>query len=133
MGVCGIILLLGVVCVLLEKPWVHDFKVKKCIFGLFVIAFAVCFALFYTYVYFFPDVLSYTGELIEIKRNSKVAPPLPLTYEYVFLDGEGEKRVFYLDVFSKDIIFPDDFEYGQLYTVHFDDYTNIIVAIEFGV
>lgn len=129
-GVSGIILLLGLVLIIFEKPWAKNFKIQKCKLGLIVIAFAVCLGLVYLSRIVFPDVSSYTGEFIETHRNSRVAPPLPVTYEYVFWNGEGKKQVYYLDIFSKKKIIPYEFETGQQYTIWFDDFTNVIVRVE---
>lgn len=100
-GVCGIVLLVGVLCVVLEKPWIKGFKLKKCKLGLGIIAFAICMSLLYGTRILFPDVSSYAGTFVSTNRNSRVAPPLPVTYEYVFWDGNGQKKVFYLDFFQK--------------------------------
>lgn len=129
-GVCGIILLLGVVCILLEKPWAKQFSISQCKLGLILIIFAVCLGILYTSRIISPDISSYTGEFIESYRNSSVAPPLPVTFEYVFWNGEGKKKVLYLDAFSEDIIFPFQLEVGNEYVVYYDDFTNIIVKVE---
>lgn len=129
-GVSGIVLLLGLVCIIFEKPWIKGFSIKNCKFGLFAIIFALCLIIVYAYRIVVPDVSSYTGEFIESHRNSRVAPPLPLTSEYVFWNGKGEKPTFYLDSISKKAIFPHEFETGHEYTVYFDDFTNVIVKVE---
>lgn len=129
-GVCGVILLLGAICILFEKPWAKHIKIKDCKLGLILIAFAICLGLVYLSRIVFPDVSSYTGEFIESHRNSSVAPPLPVTYEYVFWNREGKKQVFYLDVFSKNTIFPYEFERGQKYEIYYDEFTNVITRVE---
>lgn len=129
-GVCGVILALGVVCILFEKPWAKNFKIQNCKLGLITIAVAVCLGLVYVSRIVFPDVSSYTGEFIETHRNSRVAPPLPVTNEYVFWNGEGKRRVFYLDIFSKKEICPYEFVCGRKYTIYFDDFTNVITKVE---
>lgn len=129
-GVCGIVLLLGVACVLFEKPWLKPFKIQNYKVGLIIIAFAVCLGVTYASKIINPDVLSYTGKFVETHRNSRVAPPLPVTYEYVFWNGEGKKIVVYLDTFSKKEIFPYEFEKGSEYTIYFDDFTNVIVKVD---
>lgn len=129
-GVCGIILLLGVVSILFEKPWAKNFKIQDCKLGLIMITFAICLGLVYASRILFPEVSSYTGEFIETHRNSRVAPPLPVTYEYVFWDGNGKRPKFYLDTFSKNEIYPFEFEKGQKYIVYFDEFTKVIVRIE---
>ena len=129
-GVCGAILFIGIVCVLLEKPWKKKFKLKGYKLGIFVITFAICLSLIYASRIVFTDVSSYTGEFVDTHRNSRVAPPLPITSEYVFWNGEGKKQVFYLDTFSKKEIFPNEFVKNQKYTIYFDEFTNVIVKVE---
>ena len=129
-GVCGVVLILGVVCVLLEKPWAKNFKIQNCKIGLILIVFAVCLGLVYASRIAFPNVSSYTGEFLEAHRNSRVAPPLPVTNEYVFWDSEGKKQIFYLDMFSKKEIFPSEFISGQKYIIYFDEFTKVITKVE---
>lgn len=129
-GVCGPILILGGICILLEKPWKSNVKIQDCKLGLIMIIFAFCLGLIYASRIVFPDVSSYTGEFIESHRNSRVAPPLPVTYEYVFWNGEGKKQVFYLDSFSKREIFPYEFVGNQKYIIYFDEFTNVITKVE---
>ena len=129
-GVCGVILMLGFVCLLFERPWKKSFKIQNCKLGLIMIAFSVCLGLIYVSRIVFPDVSSYTGEFVESRRNSRVAPPLPVTYEYVFWNGEGKRHVLYLDIFSKKEIFPSELESGQKYIVYFDEFTNVITKVE---
>jgi len=129
-GVCGAILILGVVCILFDRPWAKNVKIQDCKLGLVMIAFAICLGLIYVSRIVFPDVSSYTGEFIESHHNSRVAPPLPVTYEYVFWNGEGKRQVFYLDIFSKKEIYPYDFVSDQKYTIYFDEFTNVITKVE---
>lgn len=128
-GVCGIMLLLGIVLILFKRPWKNNTGILKCKFELFTIAFSICVGLFYASRILFPDVSSYTGEFVNMTRNSRVAPPLPLTNQYVFWNGDGKKKIVYLDILSKDKIYPFEFEKGQEYTVYFDEFTNVIVGI----
>ena len=129
-GVCGVILVLEVACILLNRPWAREVKIKDCKLGLIMIAAAIGLSLLYASRIVFPGVSSYTGEFIDSHRNSRVAPPLPVTNEYVFWNGEGKKQTFYLDIFSKKEIFPDDFVSDRKYTIYFDEFTNVIVQVE---
>ena len=129
-GVCGVILLLGIVCILFEKPWSKSFNIQKCKIALLIIAFAVLLSSIYLSRIIAPRVSSYTGEFLETNRNSRVAPPLPVTHEYIFWNGEDTKVVFYLDSFSKKKIFPREFTVGQEYVIYFDEFTNVIVQVE---
>jgi hypothetical protein len=129
-AVDGILFLLGIICILIEKPWSENFKFKKIIIGLVIIAFSISVATVHIVKIVSPDVSSYTGEFVSSNRNSRVAPPLPLTIEYRFWNGEGKKQCFYLDAFSKKELFPIDFEKGEEYTIYYDDFTNVIVKVE---
>ena len=129
-GVCGIILLIGVICLLIRKPKGDKFKIKHYKVELFTIVFAIVLGLIYISRIIFPSVSSYTGEFIEKHRNSRVAPPLPFTSEYVFLNANGKNPKFYLDSFSKKNIYPFDFEEGKQYTIYFDEFTKVIVRVE---
>jgi len=129
-GVCGVILVLGVVCILFKRPWAQNVRIQDLRLGLIMIAFAIFMGLIYVSRIVFPNVSSYTGEYIESHRNSRVAPPLPVTNEYVFWNGEGKKQVFYLDIFSKKEIFPYEFVSGQKYKLYFDEFTNVITKVE---
>ena len=129
-GVCGAIFILGIIYILLNKPWSQNFKIQNCKLSIISIALAVCLSLLYISRIIFPAVSSYTGEFIDHHRNSRVAPPLPVTYEYVFGNDEDKKHVFYLDVFSKEKIYPSEFEHGCKYTIYFDKLTKVIVAVK---
>ena len=126
---CGIILLAGIICTLIEKPWVKGFKLNNCI-GIITIALSIFLFIECSYAINAKDISTYTGEFVSTNRNSRVAPPLPFTDQYVFWNGEGKKKVVYLDIFSKKEIYPHDFEVGQNYTVYYDEHLDIIVKIE---
>ena len=129
-GVCGIMLVLGILCIIIEQPWKHGFSIKRYKIGLILVVFAVLLALVYCYCIWSKNVSYYTGEFVETHRNSRVAPPLPVTYVYVFWNGEGEKQKFYLDTFSKKELLPYGFEYEQMYTIYFDNFTKVIVKVK---
>lgn len=78
----------------------------------------------------FPHVLYYEGEYVEENRNARVAPPIPLTYEYIFSNENDEKnQVFYLDVFSCNKMIPSGFSFKQTYRIYYDELTRVIVKI----
>lgn len=93
-GGCGAILVLGVACILLNRPWARKVKIKDCKLGLIMIAAAIGLSLLYASRIVFPGVSSHTGEFIDSHRNSRVAPPLPVTNEYVFWNGERKNKLF---------------------------------------
>ena len=126
-AVCGIMLILGIICI---APWKRNLKFRDRAIGVILITFAVCLGSLYAYRIVVPTVSHYTGEFISSNRNSRVAPPLPFTRQYVFWNGTEKKQVFYLDTFSKKEIFPCELETNRTYTVYFDEFTNVIVKIE---
>lgn len=92
----GIMFLLGILCILFEKPWSVTFHIRNCIVGILLLVFSILSEIFYLTRIAFPHVLYYEGEYVEENRNSRVAPPLPLTYEYVFSNGNDEKTRFFI-------------------------------------
>ncbi len=129
-AVGGIIFLLGLILICFEKPWKEKRGIKKYKAGIFLCIAAMCFVLFYASRIVFPNISSYSGELIKCNRNSRVAPPLPFTYEYVIWNGEGKKQVFYIDSFSQKDLFILEPKEGEHYTIYYDSLTNIIVKVE---
>ena len=129
-GVCGVILVLGVACILLNRPWARKVKIKDCKLGLIMIAAAIGLSLLYASRIVFPGVSSYTGEFIDSHRNSRVAPHLPVTNEYVVLEWRKEKTNFFIWTFSQKRNIPDDFVSDRKYTIYFDEFTNVIVQVE---
>lgn len=87
-------------------------------------------AICYLAYLFSPQIDSFQGVLYEEYRNSRVAPPLPLTMEYSFSEVDGDKKVFYLDLLSKKEIIPEGFQKGEEYIVCYETRTNIIVKVE---
>ena len=114
---------------LFDNLFIYAFSPRISVDLLFIV-FAICLGLVYSSRILIPDVSSYTGEFIESHRNSRVAPPLPVTYEYVFWNSEGKRQVFYLDIFSKKELFPYEFVSDQKYTIYFDEFTNVITKVE---
>jgi hypothetical protein len=129
-GVCGIMFLLGVTCLLLSKPWKTGYRFKDGKIGWMNIVCSIGLAIVLATRMLYPDVSTHTGAFLYSHRNSRVAPPLPFTEEYVFENPGERHKCFYLDVFSKKKIFPQDFECGVVYTVYYDKLTRVIVKAE---
>ena len=81
---CGLFFLLGILCILFQKPWKNGFKFKKYGFGLGVILLSICLAFVYGFSLLFPKVTSYTGDFIRCNRSPRMSFG---TYEYVFWNG----------------------------------------------
>ena len=126
----------GVLWLLVELKGKKDRKGKKVVDRKKVRVWiaSICFGLFvmgyYGYRIQLQDVKSFTGEYISERRNTREAPPLPLTVEYKFEDSQGKKKSFYLDVFSKKRIWAEDFEVGQEYVIYYEAKMEVIVAVE---
>ncbi len=130
LSTCGIMFLMAIILILFQKPWSKSFDIKKCKFAIFAIILATCSTVFYVSRIVSPDVSIYTGEFVESRRTSSSASPLPFNNKYVFWNGEGKKPIFYLDSFSKKEICPSGLEEGKVYTVYYDTWTDIIVAVK---
>lgn len=129
-AVGGIILLLGVACLLVSKIGREDFNKDCCIAGVFCSAVGIAAIVYFLFCMFFPQVSSIHGTFTQTYRNSRVAPPLPFTYEYKFYDDDGFAGVFYLDTFTRKEIIPEDFILNQEYIVYYEARTNVIVGAE---
>lgn len=129
-AVAGIIVLLGVADLLACGIRTKSFS-KSCFYaGLLAVLFGLGIAAYYANCYVNPKVDSVQGVFCEEYRNSRVAPPLPLTMEYTFSDADGKKKTLYLDVLSKKEIIPEGFEKGQEYLVSYEVRNNIILKAE---
>ena len=93
------------------------------------LSFFVVYTSFHLYVLMNPRVLSFEGELTEQYRDSRVAPPLPTTYAYVFDTGEEKKRIVYLDSFTRNK-YNKEIVVGREYTVYYEQRTKIILKLE---
>ena len=127
----GIILIVSVILLLLSKFWdkrrLNRSDLRIAIFGI-VLSLIYCGA--YVYKIINPDILAYQGYFEEAYRDSRVAPPIPATYAYVFSNNES-KKAFYLDSFSTKNIIKQDFKKGDIYCVYYEKGSRIIVGIEY--
>ena len=126
----GIVTLIGIACML--KGFGADSKSRKQDFlaSALCIGCGLALAVYYASCLCSPQVSSFEGSFYEEHANSRVAPPLPLTMEYSFLDGEKISHSFYLDVLSKKDIFSEDFRKDSEYTIWYEERTEIIVRVE---
>ena len=129
-GVCGIILLLPIVSWLFHCPWKKKVRIQGMKTEIIAVIGVIVLTLYYLSRIVFPNVASYTGAFESSYRDSSVAPPLPVTYGYCFWNGEGKKPIFYLDIYSKRKIFPEEFKEAQEYTIYYDKLTKIIVKVD---
>ncbi len=129
-AVAGVIVLLGVADLLASGIRAKSFS-KSCFYtGLLVVLFGLGTAVYYANCWMNPKVDSVQGVFCEEYRNSRVAPPLPLTMECTFSDSNGEKKTLYLDVLSKKEIIPEGFQKGEEYLVCYEERSNIILNVE---
>lgn len=129
-AVGGVIILLGLACLLLSGFRTKSFS-KQCFYaGLLCVIYGLGTAGYYFKYLFSPEIDTFQGVLYEEYRNSRVAPPLPFTMEYSFSDMGGEKQVFYLDLLSEKEIIPDGLSMGTEYVIYYEVNTNIILRVE---
>lgn len=129
-GVCSVILMLGIILIIFEKPWKKGFSFKNNALSIGMVIFALALMGLYVSRIIVPDVSVFQGTLVKIQNNTRIAPPLPVTEEYVFQNNSGIKRGFYLDLFSKRSIIPYELEIGTKYSVHYDSFSSIILKID---
>lgn len=126
-AVGGMVLLIGVACLLLSKIGQKDFD-KSC-FGAGVLCTVVGIAaiVYYLYCGFYPEVSSAQGVFTQKYHTSRVAP---FTYEYTFYNDDGFAGTFYLDSFTRKEMIPEDFVLDEEYIVHYEARTDVIVGVE---
>ena len=129
-AVGGIILLLGLACLLVSKIGREDFNKDCCIAGVFCSVVGIAAMIYFLFCMFFPQVSSIQGTFTQEYRNSRVAPPLPFTYEYTFYDDDGFAGAFYLDTFTRKESIPQGFILNEEYIVYYEARTNVIVGVE---
>jgi len=107
---------------------VHD---KKYLAASFLsLAFSLIYVTSYLYVLMNPLIISFTGKFKESYRDSRIAPPLPVTRAYVFDIGEKTNKVVYLDAFTKNKYFQENMMIDDEYTIYYEKRTKIVVGVK---
>ena len=75
-------------------------------------------------------VTSYLYVFKESYRDSRIAPPLPVTRAYVFDIGEKTNKVVYLDAFTKNKYFQENMVIDDEYTIYYEKRTKIVVGVK---
>ena len=139
-GVGGFILALGIISLIFDIPLLRkrrsskkstkekSFK-KSIIITCLVIITGFLVSSFYMYKAILPNEICYEGYYEYSKRNSRVAPPFPVTSEYVFYNDRS-KVGFYLDSYSSKEIFSEDLEEGAFYRIWYEKSTYVILKVE---
>lgn len=128
-GVAGVFILVGLGCIIVSRMNKKVTFDKECFYaGICCIIFGIVTASYYGYCYFFPQVERMQCTFVEQRRDSRVAPPLPLTMEYIFIGEEGY-CAFYLDELSKEDVMNEVLLTGNQYDVYYESKTDIIVGI----
>lgn len=138
-AVGGIFLLGLIICVILDLYDAHKKSKTNCknnslkkhfIFYGVAFIYLLGYMSFYAYKYVNPQITIYEGCFVEWRRDSKVAPPLPFTSAYIFVDENNQKSTFYIDVDTKNELYLNDFVVDRKYKIYFEDDTKIIVRVE---
>lgn len=129
-GVAGIIVLIGLGDLLLSWSRSKSFDKQCFAAGVLCVIFGFGTVAYYSTCLFSPKVDSFQGVFYEEHRNSRVAPPLPLTMEYSFSEIDSKTKVVYLDVLSKKEIIPEGFLKDTEYFIYYETRTNIILSVE---
>ena len=125
-------LFVGILALISSKFWKPQQIIKRDLHtGCVLTIGGMLFIAYHLWILWDPHILSCTGTYLSYRSNPRGSPPWPVTLSYVFDTGEGKKRAFHLDTFSKKKIFPEDeLVYGDEYLIYYEDQTNIIVRIE---
>lgn len=123
-------MLLGIACLLVSNIGKEDFKKDVCIAGILCVIGGIVFGIDYASSLLSPEVRSFQGVFFQSCRNSRVAPPLPFTWEYSFCSSDGSKILVYLDTFTMKEIIPEDFTLNEEYIVYYEEDTKVIVGVE---
>ena len=126
----GAFLLLGIFGLIIAGIGRLSFDKECFVVGILTILLGLYTCIEYTVYLFSPKVESFQAELDTQYRDSRVAPPLPFTWEYTFYDETGQLYTVYLDTFAKKKIFPEDFQVGEVYKVYYEDKSDIILGVE---
>ena len=94
------------------------------------LAFSLIYVTSYLYVLMNPLIISFTGKFKESYRDSRIAPPLPVTRAYVFDIGEKTNKVVYLDAFTKNKYFQENMVIDDEYTIYYEKRTKIVVGVK---
>lgn len=131
-AVGGMLWIPGIILLLLGKFAPNIFKNKRefYITSLMAIIVGLGVSIFFLIKIFTPTIEIHRGIYLEKYRNSRIAPPLPLTMEYHFLNEEGQKKSFYLDALSEKKIIPEGLTEGYVYEIYYEKSTKIIVRVE---
>lgn len=127
----GVILLIGVLLLVISRFWIPQ-KVNIAVrnTSVIIIIISALYIFFHVYKFNNPQILCHEGFLSREYRDSTVAPPLPLTYAYVFTNSDGLKPTFYLDTFTAKDVFNYDMEVQTKYRIYYEKDLKIIVRVE---
>ncbi len=130
-GVGGILFAFSLILLACSRFW-NPLKCNKAelIAAVLGIAIALVYGGIYCKKIQNPSIISHEGYFEREYRDSTEAPPLPVTFAYVFSNNGQPKLTFYLDAFSRKKIFNCDFEKGVLYRIYYEESSHIIVNVE---
>lgn len=119
--------LVGILFLICSRFWMDKKRNKKdLVVGLISILLCVCSIGYHCYVIDNLEVGIHEGMLIREGRDN----PYLFRTEYCFSNSNGHKPIYYLDVFSKKVIYPEDLKKDITYRVYFEKKTEVILKIE---
>ena len=130
-GMGGVICAVGIILLILSFLFkVDELRKRAFIVGVVFSILGLGLAFEYSSILRNPEIQMFEGSFLEEHSNSRVAPPLPLTWEYIFKDKDGASSTFYLDTFSLKDIVDESFVNNSLYRVYYESEYKIIVKVE---
>ena len=122
-----VFVIVGILFLVDSHFWtLNKIKKKDLCVSLICCVISIYFLIYYHNVISDLKVSVHEGEFVEEHRES----PYLFRMEYCFTTKNGLKPLFYLDVFSKKKIYPNDFEEGTRYRVYYEQKTNVIIKVE---
>lgn len=119
--------LVGILFIICSRFWILEKRnIKELLIGVTCCLLCVCSLGYHLYVINDLKVSIHEGFFIEEHREN----PYLFRIEYCFSNEGGLKPLFYLDIFSKKNIYPNEFEEGAMYRIYYEQKTDVILKVE---
>ena len=126
---CAVMIIIGAYCLLIA--WIEkERKISTTAVACLCILLGLTMGIWYSHSLLNPDAQEFSGIFVYEQKKTDALPPLPLAREYVFESEQGERICLYMDSIAKKQLFPDTLEQGKIYTVTYEEHTDVILQIE---
>lgn len=119
--------MVGILFLVCSRFWIIEKRNKRdLLIGLVSVLLCICSVGYHYYAISRLEVGIHEGFFIRENRDN----PYLFRMEYCFSNSDDLKPIYYLDVFSKKEIFPEELTEKNMYRVYFDKRTEVILKIE---